>query len=136
LDGVDLDALLNRLDVRTERVAFTYAPPADYHPAWRNQFYVFNLIERLAETAAQDEVCFLFDSDCFWVRSADAFAQQVEQDGLASYVLDIPADYPQHGLTREQMAVLFAELDGTDRRSPPPISAEKYLPLWGATPHA
>jgi hypothetical protein len=132
VDGVDLEALLGRLGVEVEQVALTYAPPPTYHPAWRNQFYVLNLIERLAHRTAPDEVCFLLDSDCLWIRPADAFAGVVQRSGLASLVIPYPPDETINGLTRREMQALFADLSGAALGSPPPYLGGEVFAATGA----
>ena len=133
IDGVDLAALLGELEVEVERIRFTYAPPDGYHPAWRNQFYVFNLIERLAERTADDEVCVLLDSDCFWVRPAEAFERVVQHYGLASYDVLLGEDEMQNGLTRRDMQALFADLSGRDVPDVPPyLGGELFAATGGA----
>ena len=80
VDGFDLPAFLDRLGVEVVQVPFTYQPPPGYYSAWRNQFYVFDLIQDLARRSMPDDACLLktptgFDvsvRELFWPLSVGA----------------------------------------------------------------
>lgn len=101
---------MDRLGVTVVTLPFTYEPPAGYYEAWRNQFYVFDVITHLSATLADEEVGVLLDSDCFWLHPADALVAATRRHGLLTYDIGLPPGWPQNGLTREDMQALYAEL--------------------------
>lgn len=48
-------AFLKRLNVEVIQVPFTYLPPPGYYGAWRNQFYILDIIKYLDAHGAPDE---------------------------------------------------------------------------------
>lgn len=145
VDGLDLGAFLEDLGVEAVVVPFTYAPPAGYFGSWGNQFYVFDLIRWLSENVERDEVAFLLDSDCLWVRPVGAFERAVREHGLLTYEVPIPPEEVQNGLSRRQAGAIYADL-GAPAEDPPYIGGEVFAatgadaqrvvaelnPLWDA----
>jgi|GEM_PF-125306 len=110
VDGLDLAAFLDGLGVEVVPLPLTYHTPEGYYGAWRNQFYVFDAVAHLAGRLADDDRCVLLDSDCVWVRSADALAEAVAREGALTYDIGLRPGWPQNGLNREEMGAIFSEL--------------------------
>ncbi|HMB92919.1 MAG TPA: hypothetical protein VKP65_18865, partial [Rhodothermales bacterium] len=111
VDGFDIAAFFDRHGIDHIQVPFTYQPPPGYHPQWRNQFYMLDLIERMAQMVEADDVLFLLDSDCVWVESADRMCKALNQHGLLTYDMAYPKDHVINGLTRMEMKAVFEDIE-------------------------
>ena len=95
-----LKLLLGQLDVRTIVIPYTYAPPMDWPAAWRNQFYVLDVINALS--ASPDDTFVVLDSDIVWTgetRTGELW-RRLEESGSLTYAIDYPPDFDINGLTR------------------------------------
>ena len=110
VEGAPVGALLERLGVEIERPPFTFVPPDGYYGAWRNQFYVLDLIGALADRLGPDDVGVLLDSDCVWVGAPDALAAATRAHGALTLDVGIAMDEKQNGLTPREMGRIYAEL--------------------------
>ncbi|HEX8299782.1 MAG TPA: hypothetical protein VF594_11530 [Rubricoccaceae bacterium] len=128
VDGHDLGALLERWGVEVVRLPYTFQPPEGYFGAWRNQFYVFDIIRDLAARLEDDEVGLVLDSDCVWVRPGERLVAATRRAGALTYDLGIDPDEVQNGLSQTDARALYAEVLaalGLDR--PPPEAAPAYI---------
>lgn len=110
VDGTDVAAFLDRLGVEIERPPFTFVPPDGYYGAWRNQFYVLDLVGALANRLGDDEVGILLDSDCVWTGAPDALVAATQAHGALTLDVGIGRDEVQNGLTPREMGAIYAEL--------------------------
>ena len=133
VDGHDLGAFLDGLGVERVVRPFTYAPPPGYYGSWRNQFYVLDLVDALAETLADDDVGVLLDSDVVWTQPPDALAEAVRQHGALTFDVGLGPDEWQNGLTPREMGALYAELDGQPMDAVPPYLGGEIVAATGAT---
>ena len=109
----DLQAFLSRQQVEVIRVSNTHLPPPGYYGAWRNQFYVFDIIQHLAATLSPETCCIVLDSDCVWVRGINTMEEAIRRVGLLTYDIGLKPGWPQNGLTPEEMKLIYEELSGS-----------------------
>ena len=120
VDGHDLAALLARWGVETVRLPYTFQPPEGYWGAWRNQFYVFDVVRWLAGRLGDGDVGMVLDSDCVWARPPGRMAAMARRHGALTYDLGLPEGGDQNGLSLDAMAALYTDLDGHAPATPPP----------------
>lgn len=60
-----IEALLHRLQVQIYKLEYTYRPPEN-QKYWRNQFFVFNILEYLAHNLQKEQLCLVLDGDIVW----------------------------------------------------------------------
>ncbi|MDT7858016.1 hypothetical protein RQM47_15320 [Rubrivirga sp. S365] len=113
VDGRDLGTFLDRLGVEVVRLPYTFRPPPGYYGAWRNQFYVFDVVRWLAAEVEPGGVGMVLDSDCVWARPPDRMAAMTRRHGALTYDLGLPEGGEQNGLTLAQMGALYADLAPT-----------------------
>lgn len=129
IDGLDVTRWLARNGIETITLPITYRLPPGAVSSWGNQFYVFDVLDYLSR-AEQIDRAVVLDSDCLWLRPADAMAAAIDRHGALTYALgevDYPADAPINGLTRAQMA-RFLQANGG------PVVAE--IPYYGGEIYA
>lgn len=132
VDGLDVHRFLQRLGVEFVSLPFTYQPPPGYHPAWRNQFYLFDIVQHLAATSTAGDVLFVLDSDCFWINAATQMREEVRHHGLLTYDVGLPPGERQNGLTRVDMQLLYERLLERPLEAPPPYLGGEFYAATGA----
>lgn len=103
--------LLNQLGVGSEVVQYTFSPPSTWPPRWRNQFFVFDVLERLAGVGDHHDLLVLLDSDVVWSgdsRTADLWGA-IEAAGVVAYDVDYSPEHAINGLTRRELTRLAHE---------------------------
>lgn len=131
VDGHDLAVLLERWGVEIVRLPYTFQPPPGYWGAWRNQFYVLDVVRWLAGRLAGDEVGMVLDSDCVWARSPQRMAAMTQRHGALTYDLGLPEGGDQNGLSLDEMAALYTALDSTPPSTPPPYIGGELIAATG-----
>ena len=101
---------LEQLGVEIVLVPFTYLPPVGFHGAWRNQFYILDIIKHLDAHCAADEQYVILDSDCIFTGSITALGKELERCGLLALDMLSPLDENINGITRRDMTQLFQAL--------------------------
>lgn len=120
IDGIDIGYFLDTLGVVRVEVPFTFKPPERYYGAWRNQFYIFDIIKKL-KASYDDETIILLDSDCVWIDSAFQIETALQKNEVLTYAYNYPPWWNINGLTRVQMSALFSDMLGCSM---------KYLPIY------
>lgn len=121
VEGFSTHGFLKRLGVEVIQVPFTYLPPPGYYGAWRNQFYILDIIQYLDKHGASDEQYVILDSDCIFTGSLETLSRHLSQEGLLALDLDLPLDEDINGLTQGDMKRIFEEIG-----QPCPAEAAKY----------
>lgn len=103
-------AFLDKLGVEVVTVPFTFAPPPNYYGAWRSTFYLLDIIKHLSTESRPDDCYIITDSDCLFIKSADALSKAVAEYGLLTYDTHFPPDEKANGLTRLDLQALYAEM--------------------------
>jgi ABC-type amino acid transport substrate-binding protein len=108
----EVGALLDRLGVRRVVLDYTYAPPPTWPDAWRNQFFVLDVLADLAEVLADDDVLVVLDSDVVWSGAGrvDDLWEAVAADGALTYRLDYTPDHVVNGCSRRALTELASSL--------------------------
>lgn len=128
IDGVDLAALLARWGVEVVTLPITYRLPRDAVSSWGNQFYIFDILDHLAQRNDLARAIVL-DSDCVWRRPVAALEAAIDAHGALTYELDF-AEHAEHeainGLSRQGMARFLARHGGAELSVTPYCGGEIY----------
>jgi hypothetical protein len=103
VDGTDVTELLSGLGVEIVRLPFTFETPPGYYEAWRNQFYVFDIVRYLSERLDADDAAIVLDSDCVWIANVGPMSDALQRDGVLTYVKHYPPDWPANDMSRIEM---------------------------------
>ena len=128
IDGVDLAALFARWEIEVVTLPITYRLPRDAVSSWGNQFYIFDILDNLAQ---RDDLAraIVLDSDCVWRQPVGALATAIDAHGALTYELDF-AEHAEHeainGLSRQGMARFLARHGGAERDATPYFGGEIY----------
>jgi len=132
VDGVSMSSLLEQLEVELVSLPLTYVTPTGYYHEWRNQFYVFDILEHLETRLANDDGVLLFDSDCVFVSSIEPMREALLRDGSLTYVVTYAPEWKINGLTRVEMSSIASELLGHDVNDPFVYCGGELVAVTGA----
>lgn len=126
IDGFNLQDFLKSKNVEVVTLPLTWQTPEGYFGKWRNQFYIFDIlqfIEKKYGSQPSDDFkssddyepgFVILDSDCIINRPLDALFAEVRRHGLLALPMPYSDTHDINGVTREGMRQIFAELDGKD----------------------
>lgn len=115
VDGLDLRAMLEGLNVEVVTFPMTWQTPPGYYPKWRNQFFVFDIFRYFEDHITDPNAAFvLLDSDCIIRHSLDELFAQIRQNGVMVLPIPFEEDHDINGITRKDMRAIYSELDGKD----------------------
>jgi len=106
----DIQAILDRIGVETVKLPFTYAPPLDFYDRWRNTFYIFDIIRYFSQIAQDADQFVVNDTDCIYIRSADALSEAIAKHHCLAYDVQYPHDKVINGHSRSSQIALYNEL--------------------------
>lgn len=99
-----------RLGVDTEVLPYTFAPPQTWPAGWRNQFFVFDVLQALGRSLDPSDLAVVLDSDVVWADAAASMWEGIRADGALTYRIDYPADHPVNGCSRRALTALGSRL--------------------------
>jgi len=114
-DGFDWPAHLAKLNVEVVTLPLTWQTPPGYFGRWRNQFYIFDILQFFEKQVYDDNTPLLvFDSDCLINRPLEPLFEAVLQQGLMTLRIPYQAEDNINGITLSDMRQLYMELSGVD----------------------
>lgn len=119
VDGVDIGALLNELDVEIVDVPYGHLPPVGWFGQWRNQFFVLDILQHLSTESFDG--CIVLDTDCVFTGSLGPLFDLLDAQGAATYVIAPVAadpDFVNNGLTAAELDALAGDLAGRPLHAP------------------
>ncbi|WP_295835797.1 hypothetical protein [uncultured Microbacterium sp.] len=128
----EVQTLLDRLNVEVIQLPYSHEPPASWPAAWRNQFFVIDVLKWAAESLASDDQLLILDSDIVWTgspRTPDMWRHLQERGGLALRI-DYSADEEVNSMSRREMTRRMADLP--DATQPLPYCGGEFVALSGA----
>lgn len=94
VDGVDFNRFFADNHIRVATVELTRKTPKNWSGAWRNQFYVFDILEYLQQFEGNFVI---LDTDCVVPRSLEGLYRDVEKNGVVALTIDYPVDKDVNG---------------------------------------
>lgn len=128
VDKRDVAAILKELNVEVIHTDFKYKTPKGYYGSFQNQFYEFSILEYIAANHANDNDRYLIlDSDCIFIKPADALFKAASPKGFISFEDEVKPDYVINGLSRNHLKILYEELLGTTLDETPSYHLGEFL---------
>jgi hypothetical protein len=131
--GSLIQCILRAMNVEVVQLPFTYNPPDGYCDKFRNQFYIFDILEHIAGEGA-NRFDLVLDSDCLCLRPLkDVFIAAYDYGALT--LTDGYDDQGQtiNGLTRKEMQDLFRDLGCALSIPPEYLCGELYCATSSVT---
>jgi len=113
VDGRNVAEDLKSLEVEIIYTDFNYKTPKGYFNLFQNQFYEFSILEYISKNNLNSNDHYLIlDSDCIFTQPVDSLFRYAAPKGFASFEDDCTTDLVIHGLSRNDMKVLYEDLLG------------------------
>lgn len=109
VDGVNLNTYFAENQIEVANVELTRKTPKDWSGAWRNQFYVFDVLDYLKEREGN---LVILDTDCVITGSLAGLYQDIEKNGVAALTIDYPVEKNVNGCSVKEMREIYAECFG------------------------
>ncbi|MBP1135102.1 hypothetical protein JOE31_001334 [Arthrobacter sp. PvP023] len=105
--------LLSGLRVEMRVISYDHVPPPSFTEAWRNQFFVIDVLKHIHVGLSPNDVAVILDSDVVWTSAAkaDEFWDSVHSSGLASYQVGYDNSYKVNGLSIGDLQNLMSRLN-------------------------
>jgi hypothetical protein len=116
VDGIDIGSILMKYGVEIIFLPISYRIPPGKFGSFGNQFYILDIIKFVARSAISRIV--VLDSDCVWLRSADALGHAIDSVGILAYDLGLPASQIENGIAVGNLPTLGSALGFPARRTP------------------
>lgn len=111
--AAEVRALLQRLGVEVITLPYHHEPPRSWPAAWRNQFFVLDVLTWAADELTSEDRLLVLDSDVVFSGSPRmrGLWDAIEARGGIALEIDYPPDHVVNSLSRRQMSHLMAERD-------------------------
>lgn len=105
IDGIDIKKFFEDNNIKVERIELTYQTPKDWYGAWRNQFYLFNILEFLNENYTGNFL--ILDSDIFITKDLTPIFEDIQNKKIISYDYGYSDEELINGISISQMRQLY-----------------------------
>lgn len=110
IEGINICQFLAKNNVTIQRLELTNKTPKDWYGAWRNQFFLFDILEYLQNIEGN---YLILDSDCFITKDLTCIFNEIEKKKILSFDSGVyTLDYPINGISTKQMRNLYKEFFG------------------------
>ena len=104
IDGVNFEQFFFDNNIKVVKKELSKKTPKDWYGAWRNQFYVFDILETLQNYEGNHVV---LDSDCIISKPLDEVFSDINKFGNITYPIFYNETSLINGITRSQMRQLY-----------------------------
>jgi hypothetical protein len=115
--------MFETLNVEVVILPYRCKPPKNWYKAWRNQFYLYDIILYMNGILQENDVVLITDADCVCNASLSAFFEEVRNRGAGLYDMYKPADVDVNGITLNQLTEIYEQCYG--------VKAHHYLTYYG-----
>ena len=106
IDGVNIEQFFLENDIEVIKKDLSKKTPPDWYGAWRNQFYVFDILETLKDYYGNH---LILDSDCIIAKSLDEVFEDINKLGNISYNVEGNGIHLINGVTQPQMRQIYRD---------------------------
>lgn len=106
IDGVNFEEFFKENQIAVVQLELTNKTPEDWYGAWRNQFYLFDVLAYLQNIEGNH---LILDSDCFITKDLHAAFEDIEKHKIITYDCGYQDTHSINGISTEQMRLLYAE---------------------------
>lgn len=110
IDGLNLAQFFEQAGVKVERLELTNRTPKDWYGAWRNQFYLFDVLNYLKDNFTGNFL--ILDSDIFITQDLLPIFQDIQKNQMIAYDCGYGADVSINGISINQMRDLYSKFSG------------------------
>lgn len=110
IDGFNLAEFLLTAGIKVIRLELTNRTPKDWYGAWRNQFYLFDVLSYLKDHFTGDFL--ILDSDIFITQDLLPVFQDIQKNQMIAYDCGYHDDVSINGISINQMRALYEKFSG------------------------
>lgn len=122
VDNIDLKDFFTKNNIKVNNIKLTYETPKGYYGTWRNQFYIFDILNYINNRKDENMNYMILDSDCIWIKGIDKnILELIDENEVLTYKIPYKEDHIINGLNRMDMKEIFEELE--DRKI-------EYIPYY------
>lgn len=111
VDGVDFGRFFEENQIQVVYLELTRKTPKDWYGAWRNQFYLFDVLEYLKNLEGNH---LILDSDCVIAHSLQDLYQEIEREQVLTLPIDYSIEKDINGCSMEQMRQIYQKMFDTE----------------------
>lgn len=108
----ELDKFFKNNDIEVRTLNLKTRTPEDWHFAWRNQFYVFDILNEFENYVTKEDNLLILDSDCVITKDLTPLFKDIRENGAVDYLYGYNDEENINGLNTVEMRRLFQEFYG------------------------
>ncbi len=106
VDGVNIAEYFREASIEVVRLELSNKTPIDWYGAWRNQFYLFDILQYLED---RDGNYIILDSDCIIRKSLSPVFKSIEKNKIITYDCKYSPNHDINGISINKMKFLYKE---------------------------
>ena len=114
VDGVDFAQFFEENHIKVVYLELTRKTPKDWYGAWRNQFYLFDVLEYLKDL---DGNHLILDSDCVVPYSLETLYKEIAKERVLTLPIDYSVEKDINGCSIEEMRKVYSSFFSVDNPS-------------------
>ncbi|MGG0574543.1 hypothetical protein ABE036_11345 [Priestia aryabhattai] len=107
IQGFCVASFFENNDIEIKKQELTNKTPMNWHNAWRNQFYVFDILKDLSTVVEKNDAILILDSDCIIKNSLEPLFTIIKDKGLISYLIGYDLEHNINGISTNNMRKLY-----------------------------
>lgn len=109
MNNFNLKSFFDFNNIEVRNINLSTKAPEDWNSAWRNQFYVFDILSDLQEQLTKRDNLLILDSDCIVTKNLDELFKDIDRLDAIVYDCGYADDHNINGISPNQMRALFSE---------------------------
>ena len=102
-----LERLFKELRIETVTLPYLCIPPKGWYGAWRNQFYLYDILRYMEKRMQADDTLLICDADCLCMRPLEQLFSDTRKYGSALYDASDRPDLSVNGITLKEMTDIY-----------------------------
>ena len=107
-----LERLFKELQIETICLPYLCIPPEGWYGAWRNQFYLYDILRYMEKRMQADDTLLVCDADCLCMRPLEQLFSDTRKHGSALYDASDRPDLSVNGITLKEMTDIYNDCYG------------------------
>lgn len=126
-----LKEMFAKVKVNVITIPYTRRPPKDWHDAWQNQFYLYDIMAYMGDKMKQDDTLLICDADCLCWKSLSGLFEAARSNGSALYEFITDRNANINGITLPDMEDFYNECFKETVSSPITYYGGEFICLRG-----
>jgi hypothetical protein len=117
IDGLDVSLFFRENEVEIVFLDLSIKTPIDWFGSWRNQFYVFDIIQELSSRLlTNSDNLLILDSDCIITHDLSDIFKEINDNSCLVYSCNYDENHIINGLTKKQMSTIYHNIYGLSKK--------------------